>query len=229
MICMQLYELDTIHHAAFNKLGTKLPNALHCTLPSTLWSTLLIELDCTLPVCSQPAWLTLPSKLSRRSQVHSEYAPKYTSEYVLKYTPEHALKDAPNCTRWHTPSLLDCTFPSKLSRRSQAHSRARSQVHSQLHSMTHSQPAWLYAPKYTLKREDTPNLTWLYASMYASACSIQRLAELQAPGTGRCEAGGVWRVVFGGQRVVCGRWQVAGGVWWPKSWRRSISSSEPYL
>jgi len=29
----------------------KLPNALDCTLPSTLWSTLLIALDCTLPGC----------------------------------------------------------------------------------------------------------------------------------------------------------------------------------
>jgi len=95
---------------------------------------------------------TLPSKVCRRSQVHSEYAPKYTSEYVLMYTPGHALKDAPNYTRWHTPCLLDCTRANKLSRRSQTHSRA----HSQLHSMT--LPACLtircqvhseYAPKYT--------------------------------------------------------------------------------
>ena len=48
--------------------------------------------------------------------------------------------------------------------------------------------------------------------MYASACSIQRLAELQAPGTGRREAGGVWLAVFGGQSVAGGRWRVAGGV-----------------
>jgi len=45
---------------------------------------------------------TLPSKLSRCSQVHSEYTPKYTSVYVLKYTPEPPLKDAPNCSRWHS-------------------------------------------------------------------------------------------------------------------------------
>ena len=49
--------------------------------------------------------------------------------------------------------------------------------------------------------------------MYASACSIQRLAELQTPGTGRSqlqspgagrrEAGGVWWAVFGGRHVAC--------------------------
>ena len=50
--------------------------------------------------------------------------------------------------------------------------------------------------------------------MYAPACMIQRLAELQMPGTGRREAGGVWRGVFGRRavggvwRVACGRWQV---------------------
>jgi len=47
--------------------------------------------------------------------------------------------------------------------------------------------------------------------MYAPACSIQRLAELQTPGTGRREAGSVWRAVFGGRRVACGVWHVAGG------------------
>jgi len=36
MILVQLCALDTIHHAAFNKLETKLPNALLCTLPNTL-------------------------------------------------------------------------------------------------------------------------------------------------------------------------------------------------
>jgi len=79
--------------------------------------------------------------------------------------------------------------------------------------MVHSQPTWLYAPKYTLKREVTSNLTWLYAPMYTPAYSIQRLVEgktpgtgrrqLQVPGTGRCEAGGVWWVVIGGCHVAC--------------------------
>jgi len=39
---------------------------------------------------------------------------------------------------------------------------------------------------------------------YAPACSIESLAELQAPGTRRYEAGGRWQVAGG-------RWQVAGG------------------
>jgi hypothetical protein len=49
--------------------------------------------------------------------------------------------------------------------------------------------------------------------MYNPACLIQRLAEVQTLGTGRCsmqapgtgtrEAGGVWWVVFGGQHVAC--------------------------
>jgi len=49
--------LHTIHHtayythAAYNKLECKLPDALHCTLPGTHWSKLLIALDCTLPAC----------------------------------------------------------------------------------------------------------------------------------------------------------------------------------
>ena len=51
--------------------------------------------------------------------------------------------------------------------------------------------------------------------MYAPVCSILRLAELQAPGTGTREAGGVWWAVFGGRHVACGVRQMAGGVWWP--------------
>jgi hypothetical protein len=58
------------------------------------------------------------------------------------------------------------------------------------------------APKYALQRQDTPNLTGLYAPMYAPGCSIQRLAELQAPGTGRRVARGEWRVAGGGWRLV---------------------------
>jgi len=39
---------------------------------------------------------------------------------------------------------------------------------------------------------------------------IQRLAELEAPGTGRYEAAGRWQVAGGG-------WWVAGSEWWEKS------------
>jgi len=172
---MQFCSLDTIHHIAYNKHESKLPDALHCTLPSTL----LIALDCTLPACltvrsqllsiahSQSAWLALWSKLSRHSQVHSQACSQRPFQlhsmahsqpawlYAPKYTPGHALKDAPNCTRWHTPSELDCTLPSKFSRRSQAHSRAHSQLPIALDDTLpacltlHCQVSSQDAPKYT--------------------------------------------------------------------------------
>jgi len=119
------------------------PNCTRWHTPSLLDCTLPIALDGTLLACltvrslllsighSQPAWRTLPSKLSRRSQVHSEYTPKYTSEYVLKYTPRHALKETPNCTRWYTSSLLDCTLPITLDGTLPACWTVRSQVSSQ--------------------------------------------------------------------------------------------------
>jgi len=56
---------------------------------------------------SQSAWLMLTRKLSRHSEVHSEY--------VLKYIPGHALMNAPNCTSWHTYSLLGSTLRNTLS------------------------------------------------------------------------------------------------------------------
>jgi len=92
---IQFCALETLHHAAYNKLDGKLPDELHFMLPSTLWCTFLIVLDCTLPacltVCSQllsmalslPAWLILPSKLWWCSQVNSVYAPKC----ILSRTP----------------------------------------------------------------------------------------------------------------------------------------------
>jgi len=98
MIHMQLWALDTIHHAAFNKL----PNALYCTLPSTLLDMLPITLPLALNV-TQPACLT----------VHSQTR----SQEALKYTPKHALKYASNWTQRYTPSLLGSTLPSTLSRR----------------------------------------------------------------------------------------------------------------
>jgi len=48
---------------------------------------------------------------------------------------------------------------------------------------------------------------------YAPACSIQRLAELQTPGTERGEAGGMRRVACGEQCLVGGVWHVVGGGW----------------
>jgi len=85
------------------------------------WLSFQIHSHCTRWRTPSLLDCTLPSKLLRRAQAYSEYAPKYTSTYVLKYTPGHNFKDAPNCTWCHTPSLLDCTLPSKLSRHSQVH------------------------------------------------------------------------------------------------------------
>jgi len=127
------------------------PSTPPSTLPGILSRTLPIALDDTLPAC-----------LTILSQVSSQDSPMYTCKYVLKYTPELALQDAPNCTRWHTPCLLDCTLPSILSRCSQ-------------NALKHTPK---HAPKCTLKRHNTPNLTWLYTPMYAPGCSIERLAEM---------------------------------------------------
>jgi hypothetical protein len=44
--------------------------------------------------------------------------------------------------------------------------------------------------------------------MSAPVCSVQRLAELQVPYTGRHEAGGGWQVSI--QRIA--EWQAAGGL-----------------
>ena len=63
--------------------------------------------------------------------------------------------------------------------------------------------------QYPLNWEDPGNLTGLYAPMYAPACMIQRLPELQKPGTGRREAGGVWWAVYGGRHVAYDVWQMA--------------------
>ena len=205
----------------------------NCQMHSIARSQVCSELHSWLHsiVHSQPAWLTLPSKLSRHCQVHSQYAPKDTSKYVPKCTPGHALKDAPYCTPCHTPSLLDWTLSSKLSRHSDVHSEYASKYTSEyvlkhtpwhtpkdglnctrwhIPSVLHcvlpvrSQDALKHTPEYAFKY--TPNLTWLHAPMYAPGRSMQRLAELQMPGTGRL---------------------VAGGIWWQKSWRRSILQSEP--
>jgi len=128
---MQLCVLDTTRHAAFNKLETKLPNTLHCTLRDTLWRTLLIALDCTFPACltygpkqalkslpSTPPCTfssTLPRMLTRTLPIVLEgtlpacltLRSRVSSQDALKHTPEHALKHTPDCARLYTPSLLD--------------------------------------------------------------------------------------------------------------------------
>jgi len=108
------------------------PDCTHWRLPAcfTIRSQLLSIVHC------HPACLLLSRALSRYSQVHSEYAPMYTTIYILMYLPRHPLNNAPNCTQWYTPSLPHCMLPSMLSRCSQAYSQAHSRIHSQLHLMT---------------------------------------------------------------------------------------------
>ena len=87
------------------------------------------------------------------------------------------------------PIAVDGTLPAYLALRSQVHSQEGKHFQSHL----------------------------TIASMDAPACSIQRLAELQA-------LGGVRLVVYGGQclagsgqHAACGVWRVAGSVCWLKS------------
>lgn len=68
--------------------------------------------------------------------------------------------------------------------------------------MAHSKPAWLYTRMYTLEWQDTPNITWVYAPMYAPVYLIQTLAELQVAGTRWRAASGEWWVAGGGWCLV---------------------------
>ena len=75
MIQMRFCALDTIHPAAYNKFGSKLPDPLRCMLPSTL----LLALDCTLPayltVCSQVhSWACFQGHFQLHSILHSQPA-----------------------------------------------------------------------------------------------------------------------------------------------------------
>jgi len=49
---------------------------------------------------------------------------------------------------------------------------------------------------------------------YTPACRIQRLAELETPGTRRRDPDGVWWAVTAGRHVACGRGRLAGSRWW---------------
>jgi len=102
--------------------STKLPNALHYTLPSKLSSHSQAHSRARSQVHSQLHFMTLPACLTLRFQVSSQNALRYTPVYTLKYTPK--------CTQCHTPILLGYTLPTKLSTCSQVHSRACSPLHS---------------------------------------------------------------------------------------------------
>jgi len=135
---------------------------------------------------------TLPSKPSRRSQAHSRARSQVHSQLHWMTLPacftvrspvrsQDTPKDTSESLSSTLSIALDGTLPAYLALRPQAHSQEGR------HSQSH--------------------LT--ICSHVCSQCSIQRLAELQTPGTGRREAGGVWRAAFGGWRVPGGRWQAA--------------------
>jgi hypothetical protein len=108
MLCAWHYTLHSIlyilqriiHYAVYNKLKSKLPDTLFSMHLSTLWSNLLIALNCTHPVSftiysnlllmahSQPAWLIISSMLSWHSQLHCEN--------IFNYSPRHAYTNASN-------------------------------------------------------------------------------------------------------------------------------------
>jgi len=178
---MQLCQLDSIHHAAFNKLETKLPNVLLCMLPSKRWNTLLNTLDCTLPVCLTYALNNPPNCTRWHTSGLLDIYPQLSSQDALKYTP---------CTLLRTPpSIFSSTLVGLPSRTLLIVLVAILPAYWTVHSQVSSQDAFkctpMYTPKYTLYRQDTPNLPWLYGPMNDLGCLIQRLAELQAPGTGR--------------------------------------------
>jgi len=189
---------------------------------------------------SQPAWLyapksahtMLPSTLRVRSQVHSRacsqgrshwYSMAHTQPawlYVLTPALKKLSSTLPIALD-DTPSLHDYTLPSQLTSCSQVHSEYVLK-YTPGHALKDAPNCtrW-HTPSLlgstlpsTLSRGKAPDLVWLYASMYAPGCSIQRLAELQEPGTRR--------------RVAGDGWPMAHGVWWLTSWSRSISYSKPY-
>jgi hypothetical protein len=140
----------------------------------------------------------LPCKLSRRSQLHSEYAPKYTL----------------NCSRWHTPSMRDCTLLSKHSRHSHVHNRVALKYTSQ-HVLK-------YAPNCT--RWYTPSLlrsiplsslsrgkTLPISLDYMLPCMLLHAQSRDLLSCRRQAPGGMRLVGYGGQCLVGGVWCVAGG------------------
>jgi len=152
------YSSDYVHLILYIMLqSTKLPNALQCTLPSKLSSGFQAHSQVRTQVHFQLHLMTLSACLT---------LPFHGSVWsALWHTPEYALK--------YTPIALNATVTFWLN----------------IHSKVISQDGLTYTPEhalhYSLQMQDTPNLSWLFVPMYAPGCSIQRLAELQAPGTWR--------------------------------------------
>ena len=117
---------------AFDYVCSVLCIMLHSTkLPSTLCCMLQVHSE----LHSQPAWLMLPSKLSRCYQVHSKYAPKYTSKCVLKGTCTYSQGRSQLHSMGHSqpawmyaPKTLSSPFPIALNDTLRGYLNIRSQL-----------------------------------------------------------------------------------------------------
>jgi len=172
--CAWDYGRLILYITAYNKRQSKLPDAFHCTLPSTL----LIALDCTLTACftvrsqllsmahSQPAWLTLSSKLSRRSQVHSWACSQGRSQLLSMANSNLAWQYALKTLSSTLPRTLSRTLPTALDGTLPACMTVRSQVS--------SQEALKHTPEHALK--DTPNCSRWHTPILLD-CTLSRRSQ----------------------------------------------------
>jgi len=171
---------------------------------------------------SQPAWLTLSSKLSRHSQVHSRACSQRRSQLLSMahsnlawlYALKMLSSTLPRMLSRMLPTALDCTLPACLTVRSQVSSQDTPKYTSQ--SLSSTLPIALDG---TLPI--SPDCMLPCMLLHAQSRDLLSCRR-QAPGGVRLGVYGRQYLVGGGRRVECGMWQVACGVCWPKSWRRLI-------
>jgi hypothetical protein len=120
------------------QLESMLPDALHCMLHAPIYA-LKYAPDCTR--------LHTPSLLDLRSQVSSQDAPKYTPSTLPSTPPSTFSSTLLGVLARRLPIALDGTLPAGLIIRSQVSSHD---------ALKHTPEP---ASKYTLPRQDTPNLT----------------------------------------------------------------------
>jgi len=228
--------LKTISRCSQDALKYTPKHALKYTTHCTRWHTPSL-LDYTLP-----SKLPRRSKVHMK-YIRSTTLSTFSSTIpgMLSGTPKNALDDTLRAcltihfhvssqdTLKHTPDTLSSTLPIALDDTFPACLIIRSQVSAQDAFQHTPEHALQYTPNCTrwhtpsstlpttLSRGKTLIISLGYMLTCIPACLIQRLPELQRPGTRRSKAGGGWRVAG------------AGSVWWPKSWGWSISSSQPYL
>jgi len=214
------------------QLERKQPDAHHCMVPFTLWSILLIPLDCTLPACvtirsqllsmahSQPAQLmlpstppstfsgTLPGMLTKTLPIAPDGTLTACLTVCSEVCSQDALKHTSNCTRWHIPSLLHYTLPSKLSRHAYEY---------WICTQVHLQVALKYTPKYALKY--TPNCSqWLAPSLLNCTLSSKLARRSQAHSQARSQVDSQLRWIIHSQPP---------GLYAPKSALKTLPRTPP--